>query len=330
MKLPLSKTEKFCRDYYLKHGKVTHGILSSDGIESENTPADSRHRLFLDMIRDFHEDLMIPAWSDVWILTTPRYMPVLPHSHDFIELIFVYNGSCIHDIANYSEILTEGDLYILPPDLPHRIECYNDDSIVFHIMVRKSTFDSSFIDLLRTHSALSDFFITSIYTSGNTFIRFATKNDQNVKEIVWSIYEESLTPNDYTAPMMNTLFRLLCLHLAKHHLSNLVVKNQKQSLSLFPDILEFIATNYNTVTLSMLADHFNYSEGHMRRLVRQATGKSLKEVITDQRLIHARLLLVSSSLKITDIASETGFGDVRTMQRLFKEKYGKPPSAYRE
>jgi AraC-like DNA-binding protein len=58
----------------------------------------------------------------------------------------------------------------------------------------------------------------------------------------------------------------------------------------------------------------------------EAPGKWL----LGKRLEHAAALLRNSKLNVTEIAFESGFEDVSHFSRVFKERFGVPPVAYRQ
>lgn len=80
-----------------------------------------------------------------------------------------------------------------------------------------------------------------------------------------------------------------------------------------------------------LAKVLQVSERVLANSIREKNGQTVLEYITMFRLENARHLLTSEeSFTIKDIAEQCGFGTLRTFQRSFKEKYGMPPTRYRE
>lgn len=80
-----------------------------------------------------------------------------------------------------------------------------------------------------------------------------------------------------------------------------------------------------------LAKALQVGERILANSIREKNGQTVLEYITMFRLENARHLLASEeSFTIKDIAEQCGFGTLRTFQRSFKEKYGMPPTRYRE
>jgi AraC-like DNA-binding protein len=73
--------------------------------------------------------------------------------------------------------------------------------------------------------------------------------------------------------------------------------------------------------------HVGYST--LRRRFRQVTGYSVKEYILRVQLKKAKELLAFTGRTVEDIAGEAGFADPYYFSRLFKEREGIPPTAFR-
>lgn len=72
-----------------------------------------------------------------------RYTPIFDHEHEFFEIICVYNGTAHTTIQGMAHELHTGDICIIPPHTTHSIGIF-DDSLAFNILVRGSTFQSTF------------------------------------------------------------------------------------------------------------------------------------------------------------------------------------------
>lgn len=80
-----------------------------------------------------------------------------------------------------------------------------------------------------------------------------------------------------------------------------------------------------------LARAVNINERTLSEAVKETNGFTVTEYINMCRLDYSRQLLSSNSvLPLKDIADMCGFGTPRTFQRLFRDKYGMPPSHYRK
>lgn len=80
-----------------------------------------------------------------------------------------------------------------------------------------------------------------------------------------------------------------------------------------------------------LAKAVNINERALSEAIKETNGFTVTEYINICRLDYSRQLLSSNSiLPLKDIVGMCGFGTPRTFQRLFRDKYGMPPSHYRK
>ena len=72
------------------------------------------------------------------------------------------------------------------------------------------------------------------------------------------------------------------------------------------------------------------SESALAHAVKQETGMSLRLYVQARRLEAARLMLLSTSMSVMQVAEQCGISDFNYFARIFKKRYGMPPSALRK
>ena len=82
--------------------------------------------------------------------------------------------------------------------------------------------------------------------------------------------------------------------------------------------------------ISWLATQAGMSRVQLFRKIKALTGESPSAFVRMLRLQKARNLLLTTSLNVSEIAYDVGFGDPSFFSRTFKEKYGKTPLETRE
>lgn len=70
------------------------------------------------------------------------------------------------------------------------------------------------------------------------------------------------------------------------------------------------------------------SRSQLHRKTKAATNHSVSEVVRNYRLKQAAGLIRNSEVTITHVAFEVGFNNLSYFARMFKDYYGKTPSAY--
>ncbi|HML47239.1 MAG TPA: response regulator [Clostridia bacterium] len=97
-----------------------------------------------------------------------------------------------------------------------------------------------------------------------------------------------------------------------------------QALAYIRDHLE------ENLSVETLASYAGLSANHFSLVFKGQTGESVHEHIVRLRMERAGQLLVSSTLKIYEVAERVGIPNVRYFTRAFANFYGVRPSAYRE
>lgn len=95
-------------------------------------------------------------------------------------------------------------------------------------------------------------------------------------------------------------------------------------------MLDYIKGHFDReITYRELSERFSYHKSSINRLIRAATGMSLREYLIDLRLKAAMELLAYSRRPQNEIATLCGYNSAIFFSRQFKEKTGSTPSDYR-
>lgn len=93
----------------------------------------------------------------------------------------------------------------------------------------------------------------------------------------------------------------------------------------------YIRTHYaDDLSLTSIADHFHFNPSYFSRLFKRHTGTTVGECIRSTRLGAARERLLYTTLRIKEIATETGFNTVSYFIGNFKRHYGTTPQRFRD
>lgn len=95
-------------------------------------------------------------------------------------------------------------------------------------------------------------------------------------------------------------------------------------------IQKYIANNYTKkLSVNKICYEMLIYRSKFYKLIKTNTGKTFVEYLTNIRLDKARVMLISSSKRIEDIAAEVGIPDVYYFNKVFKAHFGISPKAYR-
>ncbi|HUM83213.1 MAG TPA: AraC family transcriptional regulator [Lachnospiraceae bacterium] len=275
------------------------------------------------------EDEIIPLRRDVFVIRHPRDTRPYEHAHNYVEMNFIVRGEAEFFFNGESRTMTEGEFCIIAPGSRHDL-LISGTSLGFCIMIRKSTFDTTFFSLLTGANLLSDFFRQIIQNGGgDNFLLFHLKNPDWAKTAVRCALAECYAKDDYSNACTISWINLLFAELLRNY-SNTVTFYDYTMGSDFALVLQYIQHNYKTITLSSLADFFHYSEPHLCTLIRQKTGQNFTDLIKKIRLQKAVEYLAGTNMKIAEIADLVGYNSADHFSRIFRSEYHVSPAAYRK
>lgn len=72
------------------------------------------------------------------------------------------------------------------------------------------------------------------------------------------------------------------------------------------------------------------SPNYLRQLFKKETGQTFTEYLTGQRMRHAKMLLGTPEIRVSDVAEQAGYADARYFSVSFKKYFHMTPSEYRQ
>ena len=83
------------------------------------------------------------------------------------------------------------------------------------------------------------------------------------------------------------------------------------------------------LSLSSVADAVALSPNHLSTLFKSKIGVGFSEYLTEVRLRQAKRLLITSDLRVSEVAERVGYQNMEYFSMLFKKNTGQTPSQYR-
>lgn len=138
-------------------------------------------------------------------------------------------------------------------------------------------------------------------------------------------YQDSLT-SDYL---------LTCFLLELYHQCQQTKSRQKQDLHTYHERLCTSITDYisyhpmENISVTSLADFFGYHEKYLSSVFKKQKGMGLKHYLLQEKMEHAKVLLMETDQTIVQIGNSLGFSCGHHFSKTFKKTTGLPPKSYR-
>ena len=251
------------------------------------------------------------------------------HSHDFIEIVYITDGTARQFINGREYEARRGDLFFINYGSTHRFtteegfDYYNvsfDPEIISaRIINRDNAFDLlslTAIDELRGEGA----------PEGR--IHFGREE----RPLIEAVLADMLSEHGANLPERSAVLESYMTVLVAKILRKTRPVSQKQdSDGVWEELLRFVDRNIDKkLTLSELAKKCFYNPSYFSRAFKERFGTSLVEYITRKRVAAAAELLTCGEESAEEIAVRCGFGDKTGLYRAFQKHYGMTPSEYRQ
>ncbi|MBM7564139.1 helix-turn-helix domain-containing protein [Paenibacillus sacheonensis] len=275
-----------------------------------------------------------PFFIERYIIQKNEYIP--SHTHDFIELVFVVEGSALHEMSGNAYQLAAGDVFVVEPNVYHSYTCAPDkDAIVYNVL-----FDAAFLQremevLQQMPSFINFFYLVPFLRKSHSFVPYHPLQPTQKVQIqshLQTIYEEFKQRREGYQLVIKTRWIECLVWLSRFHQENRDsgLRPSVSDRAWMDSIIHYVDQHYyQPLTLQQLSRLSGMSVSSFTAKFKEAAGMSLLDYKHTVQIRHASTLLLTSDKKVLDIAHETGFGDISFFNRIFRKHTGFSPREFR-
>lgn len=260
-----------------------------------------------------------------------RFVDFPEHRHNYVEMMYVVQGSITHYIEGKELVLRKGDVLMLNQHVSHAIKRAEYEDIGINFIALPEFFEVP-LTMLHEKNVLADFVIGAMRQKNpvSHYLLFRLKEDSQIENLMENMIESMLhthcnedIANQYT---MGLVFLYLLNHLENlSHNSSLDYKE-----TVVQAVLEYINSDCKNANLSKIAEDTHQSMTVLSKLIKQKTGYKFQELLQRRRFQKAVYLLMETELTVEDIALEVGYENQSYFYRQFQKRYGMTPAKYRK
>lgn len=250
------------------------------------------------------------------------------HTHDFLEIVYVFKGRGVHYVDGREYPTDPGDALFINYGSTHRFEIFS--GMNYANVIVKPEFISESLKGAENAFALLEL---------DSYKEFAGILNRNAPDIHFSAGErrqmENLILLAYAEQESNRPGKELMLHSLFNTILTLVFRKMalplRKDVPVGADLLSYIKTNCAApLTLEGIATEHHYNPAYFSRLFKKRTGVNFTEYLTSCRVSMACRLLRETEMSVGDIALEVGFSDRTKFFRVFAREMGTTPLKYRK
>jgi len=255
------------------------------------------------------------------------------HRHKYFQIYYISKGKLKHRISNKEFELFKGDLFVIPPYVPHTIGTYDN--------VRCEAIELEFIpEFINLNfgsdedvQSLMDFMYIEPFMVVRPRLSLSGKTEIDVESILNDfMHEFNEKQPGFELMTKSMILRLLAIlgreATYKATKKDTLVDKQRESVL---KVIQYIEEHYaekiylaDAVKISMLS----YSS--FCAAFKSVTNKSFVQYLNEYRVSKAKEYLKATDNKIIEICSKTGFENVTHFNRIFKQLTSMTPNEYKQ
>ncbi len=258
------------------------------------------------------------------------------HSHEFIELVYVKEGSGTHTYNQSSYSISQGDVFIIEPEVEHSYHVdMHHHLLVYNIMFQPQLLSRE-LEALTNVTPFVDFFYMEPFFRKT--VDFKSKLTLDIHQQMEFNFLLDRILEEYRRKQLGYRFLIqtklieMFIYLSRCY-DNIYKKPVTYSLSdaeLIDQVAKFIEKHHaSALSLKQVSQLCGMSQSSFTAKFKEYTGITFIQYRNNVRLRIAKELLSNTDLKVISIAQEVGFDDVSNFNKMFKQIVGKSPKQFR-
>lgn len=255
-----------------------------------------------------------------------RIYGCLPHYHEEYCLFYMAKGTLLFGTSDDRFLIYEGEAAFVHPNE------------IYYVFINEKT------SAPETFHYYSIVFDASMLGGEDDLCRRMLKNAKINRHITLSDRAKELLPlmrkwdiekpEGYELYLKRGLFEILGDIFSSGQyvkLSNIKRSGAEKSSDAVNKIVSYIENHYTEqITVEDVARKLGYSESHIHRIFKNATGMGIIKYVNRYRVEQACKELIYTDKKITRIALDNGFEHGKNFSKVFRDCMGMSPTDYRK
>lgn len=241
---------------------------------------------------------------------------------------FILSDGCLVEIDDEEYSLDTGAVIIIPPGTKYGFDAQGEIKLVSinFDYTRNFSYKTKEIHPMRTDEFKAESIIERVDFEDYAFFNktVVVKNTDYLSEQINSIVNEFIYKKKLYEAAASSTFKNIIISIARE------MNDDKKSMDVTERILDYIHQNYSKdIDNKILSDMAGYHSYHLNRLMKNATGTTLRQYLINYRIETAKRYLRDTNYQISKISELCGYNNFCNFSSDFKRKTGLTPSVYR-
>ncbi len=251
------------------------------------------------------------------------------HRHEYFYFIYVVDGQIdMRSSRFYNRVtLKKNHIYAGQPFAGHAaVPSDNKDTALLCILIKPEVMFRYFLPSLSASSNMLNFLINpSTNSFSQEIIHFDSGDDMLLRNLIEIIALEYAFPKNDTQAVLKPLVLAYLMQISRYFKDESTNRKRQNTIR---DILNYIREHADSVTLNEVAEKFSYHPNYLSAMLKKAAGKSFSQIILEERMSRALMLLQSTNLAVEQVAYILGYSNPSNFHKAFRDYYNKSPREY--
>ena len=273
---------------------------------------------------------MLEEGKLIAIRTHTRFVHFPLHRHNYVEVLYVCEGTLTNIIDGKQVIVRKGELLFLNQFTHHEILAAGRSDIAINFMVLPEFFDVAYT-MAGNNNILADFLVNVLRQDEERgeYLHFKVAEVLQIQNLLENMIYSLVTGKGDQNRINQTTMGLIFLYLLESvQYAEMRLPNQYENM-IAMTTLDYIEQQYRTAPLTELCEQLHLPMHMLSKMIKKNTGFNFKELLQRKRLNKAVELMCETDLPISDIIAAVGYENGSYFHRVFKERYHTTPRAFR-
>lgn len=278
-------------------------------------------------LKVYRSDEWITSDCNFHIFFSDKHSKIEPHTHDFIEIVYVMSGNAVEKVNDGEYDVKRGDLIFINYQSTHTFVPDKDFSYI-NICFKPETVDS----LITPDNAFALLQLTAFdelrRENDDGMVSFFGNERDEIETLFHSMLLEYRSDQPFRRTVLESYMNILLVKILRKTSAD--TRSGERS-GAWQEIADYIDQNLGEeLTLSALAQKCFYNPSYFSRVFKEHFDMSLTEYINRRRIELAKKFLSNGTMSVEEIAYRVGYSSKSSFYRVFTRLTGTTPAEYKK
>lgn len=275
--------------------------------------------------------LLLKKGKLIDIRPNTRFVRFPKHTHNFVEVVYMCQGTTTHIIDGRQIVLHTGDLLFMNKHAQQEILPAGKEDIAVNFLILPEFFKTALHSIIDESSQLRNFLISCLtdQNMGGNYLYCHTASilpiSNLMESMIWIMLEHPPNEQALSQETMALLFLFLL-----NYTDRILMPESSYKQELLLKLFSYIDRQYQNACLTDFCKDNHVDLYFMERLIRRQSGHTFQQLLAEKRMKQAALLLKNTDLSTVDISYLIGYENTSYFHRLFRQTYHMTPKQYRK